>query len=623
MEEKKLDKNTIIGFALIFILLIWVMYNNRPTEAELAAQKAEKERNEAEKTAQIEQNSFQNNTTTTTIPTDSLALAQYASTLGAFAYSATLPSANDAVTVLENEDIKLTIGNKGGQIKEVFLKKYKTYDEQPLYLIKDDNANFSLNFTSTQNQNFQTENLFFEPSISENNGNKTLSMKLKVSDNQYLEYLYTLKENYMVDFDIRSQGLSNVIDSKKEIALDWTMKGRRMDKSVTYENRYTQLTIQYEGDKVERMSEGGDDSETEKDIRWVAFKQHLFSSILIAENPFASGTFVSKNLVKDEGQDVHFTKDYAALIPLSAKNGELNENLHFYFGPSDYTLLSKFDKKYNLTELIPLGWGIFGWLNKWIFIPLYNFLTSYFSVGIAIILMTVVVRLVLSPLVYKSYVSQAKMKVLRPEINEINEKFQEPMKRQQETMNLYRKAGVNPMSGCVPALLQLPVFLALFNFFPTEFGLRQKSFLWATDLSSYDSIYELPFSIPFYGSHVSLFPILASIAILIYSIMTMSQSMQQQQPGMPNMKFLIYLSPVMMLFFFNNYASGLSLYYFISNLITIFIMLAIKYLIIDEKKIHAKIQENKKKPKTENKFQRRMREMMEQAEAQQKAKAKK
>ena len=245
--------------------------------------------------------------------------------------------------------------------------------------------------------------------------------------------------------------------------------------------------------------------------------------------------------------------------------------------------------------MIPLGWGIFGWLNKFLFIPLYNVLTDYFSVGLAIILMTIIVRLLLSPIVYKSYISQAKMKVLRPEINEINEKYKEPMKRQQETMDLYRKAGVNPLSGCIPALLQLPVFLALFNFFPTEFGLRQKAFLWADDLSSYDAVLELPFSIPFYGSHVSLFSFLASVAILIYSLMTMSQSMQQQQPGMPNMKFLIYLSPIMMLFFFNNYASGLSLYYFVSNLLTIFIMLAIKYWIIDEKKIHAQIEENKKK----------------------------
>ncbi|MFJ1378218.1 membrane protein insertase YidC [Capnocytophaga canimorsus] len=622
MEEKKLDFKTILGFGLIFVLLIWVMYNNRPTEEELAKQKAEKEQIDSEK--QQATSALQNERNTLTLPTDSLSRANYASSLGAFAYSATLPTAEQGQNILENEDVKILVSNKGGQITEVLLKNYKTYDNQPVYLVKEDNALFSLQFTTSTNHSLQTENMFFEPSLTQEQGKKVLSMKLKSSENQYLEYIYELKDTgFLIDFSVRSQGLANVINTTKPIALDWQMTTRRMDKSVTYENRYTQLTALYQDDKVERMSEGSDDDAQEKEIRWVAFKQHLFSSMLISEKPFASGAFTSKNLVKDEGTEVKFTKNYKASLPIEAVGGELSESLHFYFGPSDYNLLRKYDKelggKFDLAELIPLGWGIFGWLNKWLFIPLFSFLSNYFSIGVCIILMTVIVRIVLSPIVYKSYVSQAKMKVLRPEINEINEKYKEPMKRQQETMSLYRKAGVNPLSGCIPALLQLPVFLALFNFFPTEFGLRQKSFLWADDLSSYDAILQLPFSIPFYGNHVSLFPILASIAILIYSMMTMSQSMQQQQPGMPNMKFLIYLSPVMMLFFFNNYASGLSLYYFVSNLLTIFIMLAIKYWIIDEDKIHARIQENKKKPKKESNFQRRMREMMEQAEAQQKA----
>lgn len=622
MEEKKLDFKTILGFGLIFVLLIWVMYNNRPTEEELAKQKAEKEQIASEK--QQATSALQNERNTLTLPTDSLSRANYAASLGAFAYSATLPTAEQGQTILENEDVKILVSNKGGQITEVLLKNYKTYDNQPVYLVKEDNALFSLQFTTSTNHSLQTENMFFEPSLTQEQGKKVLSMKLKSSENQYLEYIYELKDTgFLIDFSVRSQGLANVINTTKPIALDWQMTTRRMDKSVTYENRYTQLTALYQDDKVERMSEGSDDDAQEKEIRWVAFKQHLFSSMFISEKPFASGVFTSKNLVKDEGTEVKFTKNYKASLPIEAVGGELSESLHFYFGPSDYNLLRKYDKelggKFDLAELIPLGWGIFGWLNKWLFIPLFSFLSNYFSIGVCIILMTVIVRIVLSPIVYKSYVSQAKMKVLRPEINEINEKYKEPMKRQQETMNLYRKAGVNPLSGCIPALLQLPVFLALFNFFPTEFGLRQKSFLWADDLSSYDAILQLPFSIPFYGNHVSLFPILASIAILIYSMMTMSQSMQQQQPGMPNMKFLIYLSPVMMLFFFNNYASGLSLYYFVSNLLTIFIMLAIKYWIIDEDKIHARIQENKKKPKKESNFQRRMREMMEQAEAQQKA----
>lgn len=288
-------------------------------------------------------------------------------------------------------------------------------------------------------------------------------------------------------------------------------------------------------------------------------------------------------------------------------------------GPTDPKAMAP-HKDLGIIESIPFGWGIFGTLNRYVFNPFFDALASVFPFGIAIIVMTLVVRLVLSPVTYKSYVSQAKMKVIQPEVQEINKKYQDnAMKKQQETMKLYNLAGVNPMSGCVPALLQLPVFYALFSFFPTAFSLRQKSFLWVDDLSSYDTVVDLPFAIPFYGDHISLFPILASVAIFFYMQMTTGQTMQmQQQPGMPNMKFIMYLSPVMMLFFFNNYASGLSLYYFISNLLTIAIMLVIKNYIIDETKIHLQVQQNREKPKKENKFQRKMREMMEQAENQKK-----
>ena len=606
MEEKKFDLKSIIGFVLIFILLLWVMNNNRPTQEELAKRKAEQEQAAATKNPQ--------NNTATAATAD----------LGAFAYGNAQATAKDGVTVIENKDVKLTINNKGGDLKEVLLKQFKTYESMPVYLIKDKNAIFALNFKTTQGQELNTQQLYFEPSLSQKDGKQLLSMKVKTGENSYLEYVYTLPaEGYMVDVAVRSQGLSGVLNSQNPIELVWGLKARRMEKSVTYENRYTQSAIRYADDKINRMSQGGNSGTKEEQVSWVAYKQHLFTSVLISDSAFANGDFLSYNIANEESKDVKYTKNLKSTFPLKTKGGELSESLHFYFGPSDYNVLKQYNDKYELTELIPLGWGIFGWLNKWLFIPLYNFLADYFSVGLVIILMTIIVRLLLSPIVYKSYVSQAKMKVLRPEIEEINKKYEEPMKRQQETMALYSKAGVNPMSGCIPALLQLPVFLALFNFFPTEFGLRQKSFLWAEDLSSYDAIFELPFSIPFYGSHVSLFPLLASVAIFIYSLMTMAQTVQPQQPGMPNMKFLIYLSPVMMLFFFNNYASGLSLYYFVSNLLTIFIMLAIKHWILDEKKIHAQIQENKMKPKKESKFQAKMREMMEQAEAQRKAQQRK
>jgi YidC/Oxa1 family membrane protein insertase len=314
-------------------------------------------------------------------------------------------------------------------------------------------------------------------------------------------------------------------------------------------------------------------------------------------------------------------------LPLTFTNGEANNTYQLYFGPTDSKVLKQYD--HSLEESIPFGWGIFGWINKHLFIPLFGFLSGFLPYGIAIIVMTVLIKLVMSFVQYKQFLSQAKMKVLKPELDAIREKHKDnKMKAQQETMALQNKAGASPLAGCLPGLIQLPVFYALFMFFPTAFALRQKSFLWADDLSSYDVIADLPFSIPFYGDHVSLFPILAAIAIFFYMKMTTGQQMASQptQEGMPDMgkmmKYMIYFSPLLMLVFFNQYASGLSLYYFISNLISIGIMLVIKNYILDEDKIHAQIQVNKTKPKKQNKFQKKMANMMEQAEQQKQAQAK-
>ncbi|WP_459211590.1 membrane protein insertase YidC [Aquimarina rhabdastrellae] len=617
MEEKKFDFNSIIGFVLIAGILTWMMYNNASQE-EVDAEKAQQE--------QVVTDSEKATTTKTTTlsvnPQDSLALEKAKSQLGAFAYSAALPSAKDQFTTVENDVLSLKINNKGGYISEAILKKFETYDAKPLYLIKDGkNASFNINLGTTDNHVLNTKDLFFEPQVSKNGENTVLSMKLKVSANQFLEYRYELKPNdYMIDFAIRSQGLQNVINSSHPINLNWELEAIRQAKSASYENRYTEVLFEYEGGKDDYLGQREFTEDTAEDVTWVAFKQHFFTSILLTDTAFKNASFTSKNIAQaiDEDKDITTTKAFTTTIPLELTGGELNYAMDWYYGPTDYKILNSYDR--NLDEVVPLGWGIFGWINRYVFIPFFAFLSGFLPYGLAIVVMTIIVRIVLSPVTYKSYVSQAKMKVLRPEINEINEKYKDnAMKKQQETMALYSKAGASPMSGCLPALMQIPVFYALFNFFPSAFQLRQKSFLWAEDLSSYDTIAELPFTIPFYGDHISLFPILASIAIFIYMTMTTGQAMQNPQPGMPNMKFMMYLSPIMMLFFFNNYASGLSLYYFISNLITIGIMLVIKYVIIDEDKIHAKIQENKKKPKKENKFQRKMKEMMEQAEAQRRA----
>ncbi len=612
MEEKKFDVQSLIGFFLIGAILIWMLYNNSFENQTPEVTEDVIEQVETPAAAIPQENEV--------VVQDSSALAAAQQKLGAFGYSATLPSAQKGTTTVSNDVLELTFENKGGYISEARLTEFKTYDSIPVYLIKDGNASFNINFTTNDGRTLDTENLFFEPEVIKSGESTIVSMKLKVSETEFLEYRYELKPGeYMLDFSIRSQGLNNVLSPSKDITLDWDLKGYRHAKSISYENRYTELYYEYADGTDDYLGHGDLEEDEEEDITYVAFKQHFFTSILLTNNPFEWGKFASKNLVQDEDVDTLYTKAFSARLPLELKGGELNYDMNWYYGPTDYKILNDYDR--NLDEIVPLGWGIFGWINQYIFIPFFSFLSSFLpSYGIAIIVMTIVVRIVLSPVTYKSYLSQAKMKVLRPEINEINERYKDnAMKKQQETMKLYSKAGASPMSGCLPALMQIPVFYALFQFFPSAFQLRQKGFLWADDLSSYDTIAELPFNIPFYGDHVSLFPILASIAIFIYMMMTTGQTMQNsQQPGMPNMKFIMYLSPLLMLFFFNNYASGLSLYYFTSNLITIGIMLVIKYAIIDEEKIHAKIQENKKKPKKQGKFARKMQEMMEQAEQQQK-----
>ncbi len=616
MEEKKFDVKSIIGFVLIFGILIFMFYQNQPTPEELEAQKAKQEQVEA-----------QNKAAETVVETpaaepsmnlqDSTSVAGYKNAVGAFGFN----TPSEATTVLENDLVVLKVSNKGGQIVEAKMKKFVTYDSIPVYLVKDGNSSFDIMFKTNENRSLNTKDLYFEPTLTNDGDVQVLSMKAKVSPSQFLEYRYEMKPNdYLVDFIVRSQGLNGIINPSGAINLEWKLKGIRHSKSIQYENRYTRLTYNHEDGKISKLSESSDDEESEDtDIKWLSYRQHFFSSILATQTPFETAQLTSVNLVEEESKTAGYTKEYSTVAPLKLQGGELSYTMDWYYGPTDVKVLSQY-KELGLEDSIPFGWGIFGWINRYIFTPTYTFLSSFLPFGIAIVVMTILVRLLMSPVTYKSYLSQAKMKVLKPEISELNEKYKDnAMKKQQETMKLYGKAGVSPMSGCLPAVVQLPIFYALFMFFPTSFALRQKSFLWADDLSSYDTIAQLPFNIPFYGDHVSLFPILASVAIFFYMMMTTGQNMPSQ-PGMPNMKFIMYLSPLMMLFFFNSYASGLSLYYFVSNLITIFIMLAIKKFIINEDKIHAQIQENKKKPKKEGKFQKKMREMMEQAEAQKKNK---
>jgi YidC/Oxa1 family membrane protein insertase len=523
-----------------------------------------------------------------------------------------MDSIPEQFTTLQNELLRLAVTSKGGFIQEAELKQHTNHLNEQVFVVKDGNTDFNLRIEAN-GALINTRDLDFLPIL---DGNQ-LTMRSQVAGGT-LDYIYTLSRKredsqaYRFQFGIRSSGLS----IQPETDLYWGLDGFRHALSADYENRYTQLTYQYEGDKVQALSAMGEDDDKDKEVSWISYRQHFFSMILIPSTHFNSIDVESSSLMNtDNSDDSVFLKRFETTTTIAAQNGDLNTSFDWFIGPTDYKILKTYDE--NLSESISFGWGIIGWMNRFLFFPLFGFLSGFLPYGIAIIVMTIIVRLALSPVTYKSYLSQAKMKVLRPEINALNEKYgDDRAKKQQETMKLYSKAGANPMAGCVPSLLQLPVFLGLFYFFPVAFSLRGKSFLWAEDLSSYDAILDLPFSIPFYGDHVSLFPLLASIAIFVYSKMTMGQQMQPTQPGMPNMKFMIYLMPIMMLFFFNNYASGLSLYYLISNLITIGIMLVIKNYIIDDEKIFLQIEENKKKPKKQSRFQRKMEEIMEQAEQQ-------
>ena len=602
MEEKKFDPYQFIGFILIALIMTWMLMNQQPVE----------EGTDVVTTTETQAETAQE---VAVVKNDSIQRIQLQNNFGSFADLVQEQEASEIT--LENEVLSFVFSNKGGQIIKAHLKGYTNYLGEPLNLVED-NQNINFTFSTLDGRTLNTADFYFIPALTEVNNEKVLTLKAALNESQWIAFRYALSSNdFMVDFSILTNGMKGIINQNKAQSLSWDLKALRNSRSVEYENRYTELTYGYEGEKVNELSIAGEDEEQVEDVQWIGYKQHFFNSILIPANGIEKVDISSESLVESEDQAQLFTKNYHAFIPLKS-NGELAHSFQWYFGPSEYKTLAQYDL--GIEKSINFGWGIFGWINKSVFIPLFGFLSSFLPFGIAIIIMTIIVRLAMSPVTYKSYVSQIKMKVLKPEVDEITKKYKDDaVKRQQETMALYNKAGANPMSGCLPALLQLPVFYALFSFFPVAFALRQKSFLWADDLSSYDSIYELPFSIPFYGDHISLFPILASVAIFFYTMMTMGQQQASQQPGMPNMKFIMYLMPLMMLFFFNNYASGLSLYYFVSNLLTIVLMLVIKNFVISEEKIFAQIEENKKKPKKAGGFTARLQKAMEEAEKQQKA----
>ena len=607
MEERNTDINTTIGFMLIGVILMFWIYTTPPP--------AQSESIDEDTNEQIEEelNSKSQG--------KNLSLDGMKDQL----FNKDAIDGSENIIEIKNDLYNIEFSENGGQISQLALNNYVDHNGSPVYLINNGNSNFNIDFKTSNNRIINTKDHKFISNAFKDGENDIVSMKLSIDQETYLEYLYKIRpKEYIIDVEIKSEGFSNVLNKNEPSNFLWDFKGIRNSKSISYENRYTRLTYYHDGNKIDKLSQMGDDEDEIYNINWISFRQHFFSSILIStDNKFDKAKIISKDLVEDESIDTLYTKQYVAQVPFSFKNNEFDESFRIYFGPTDNNVF----KKYNLDldESIPFGWGIFGLINKSVFVPLFRFLSSIFPYGIAIIFMTIIVRLFLAPVLYNSYLSQAKMKILKPDVEQLNKQYKDnPMKRQQEMMSLYKKAGASPMSGCLPALLQIPVFYALFMFFPSAFDLRQKSFLWAEDLSAYDSVLELPFRIWGYGDHVSLFPILAAVSIFFYMQMTMGQQTASQpapQEGMPDMtkmmKYMMYISPLFMLIFFNNYASGLSLYYFISNILSISIMFVIKNYILDEKKIREQIQVNKAKPaKPPSRFQRKMQELMEEAEKQ-------
>ncbi|KFC22218.1 membrane protein insertase YidC [Epilithonimonas lactis] len=582
-QNNGLDKSQLISFGIFSMILIGFMFyfQNRNAKAE-----QEQLAIDAKKTEQ----------TTKAKP--------LATNLNA----ATVTPASVQKVNLQNDELALEFSSIGGQLSSVKLNKYEAFGGKPLYLFSNNNASYGFQFKDKTNKVFNTKDLVFVPTVAGNS--VTLTSKIGTA---VIQFVYTLKAKYTVDFQVKTQGLATLVnDGKAEFIWDYTVKGA--EKGRSQEETHTEFAYSFNNYKDYDYDARTDMNEPDETLNWIGVKQQFFSAVIEAKNGFTKSK--GNQEIIEEGE---FLKKFNYNGQVNLAGNELNQDFTWYFMPLDMELLKSFDK--NFDEILPLGWSFIGSLNRYVFMPLYNLISSWgVAAGWAIFWMTIIVKLILSPVMFKQHKLSAMMKVIRPEIDEVNAKFKDadPMKKQQETMAVYRKAGVNQMAGCLPALVQIPLFYALFRFFPNMIDLRGKSFWFAPDLTAYDDVIKFGFKVPLLGEHLSIFALACTVVILIYTVMTSGNIQQPQQEGMPNMKVLMYIFPITFLFFLNSSASGLSWYYFVSNAINIVIILVIKYFILDEKKIHAQIQANKQKePKKEGKFQKRMREMMEQAQQQQ------
>lgn len=592
-QNNGLDKNQLISFALFSMILIGAMFYFQNKQAK------DQQLKDAENKGKITQ--------TAPAPTTKPAIATN--------LNDSVKTASIQQVELKNKELTLGISTLGGQISTVQLNEYKAYNkssdvnDKKLLIFDKNNSTYGFQFKDKTGKTFNTKDLVFSPTQAGN------SITLQASVNgAVIQFIYTLLNKYTVDFNVKTQGLGQLVsDQKADFIWDYNVRG--MEKGRSQEQTHTEFNYAFENYKSFDYDGRTTMDEPEETLNWLAVKQQFFSAVIEPQRGFKN-SHGSQDTI-EEGE---FLKKFNFNGQIDLVNNELNEDFKWYFMPLDLPLLKSYDK--NFDELLPLGWSFIGTLNRWFFIPMYNLISSWgLAAGWVIFLMTIIVKIILSPVMFKQHKLSAMMKVIRPEIDAVNEKYKgaDAMKKQQETMAVYRKAGVNQMAGCLPGLIQVPIFYALFRFFPNMIDLRGKSFWFAKDLTAYDDVIKLPFHIPFLQDHLSIFAIACTVVILIYTIMTAGNMQQPTQEGMPNMKVLMYIFPITFLFFLNTSASGLSWYYFVSNAINILIILVIKYWILDEKKIHAQIQVNKEKgPKPEGKFQKRMREMMEKAQEQQK-----
>lgn len=643
-----MDKNTITGLVLITAIVIGFTFLTKPSQEELEQKKHYKDSIELVQRSEVKEDITDANTSPivatddsslnnffdapTPIKADSASFLTDNAVVDSINQKTVKPAVEEIVS-LENSKLKIDFTTKGGQILRTQLKEYTTYQGDSLYLT-DADGGLSLELMNKQGVKFNTKNATFKAISNSDKGTQSLVMRMNYSDTKYIDFIYSLTpDSYMLDFHVAIVGMQDLLskESLEELNFNWQQNLRRQEKSEKNEQRYARLYYKFIDGSVEEMSDAQDEKlEVSTPVKWVSFKDQFFSTTLIADNGFSISQLNSRILHSDD-----YLKDYSANLyfrPTVDNNGIIKAGFKYFIGPLEYAMLKSFDNGVNdnaqrldLDKIIPLGWSLFRVVNQYFVIPLFNLLESTgLQIGIVILLLTLIVKLIISPLTYKSFMSSAKMRVLRPQVEEVNEKYpgqDKAMDRQKATMELYRQAGVNPMSGCIPMLLQMPILLALFAFFPSAIELRHQSFLWATDLSTYDAVFEWKANIPFLsswlGNHISLFCVLMTATNIIYTKFNMDATNTGQQQ-MPGMKWMMMFMPLIFFFVLNNYPSGLTYYYFLSTLMTILITLAFRYF-VDEDKVLAKLEANKKKPKKKG-FMARVQEQAEQAQrAQQQA----